>query len=241
MLTYKRVLKITYALVIVCVVGILCLLWKERALSGNYGQFSALAAVLVFLVYGGICIKRLLEEGKDVGDIDKYLNSLDMEEWYAYHKKLKECQNKISYIRHDMANHIQVFNHMKSSLSCEFPTKRLEEINEELTKHTTLKYCDDMLLDMAIEGKMLELKKQGYQVSSDIHLQNMESYQCEKLCIYLWCAMDKIAKQQKEGAKIYIKMKNGELTNDGCIIKCSIEADDCEPAVGIWEVKRKNV
>lgn len=241
MFTYKRVLKIAYALVIVCIVGILCLLWKERALSGIYGQYSALALIFVFVIYGGICIKRILKQGMDEEDIDKYFDGLDIQQLNNFHKNLKDCHNKISYIRHDMANHIQVYNNMKSSLGCEFPTKRLEEINEELAKHNTLKYCDDMLLDMAIEGKMLELRKQGYQVSSDIRLQNMERYQCERLCIYLWCAVDKITKRQKEGAKICIKMKNGELTSDGCIIRCSIEMDNRKPFAEIWEVKRKNV
>lgn len=247
MLTYKKIMKITYCIIVAGVLGVVCLLLKERALNGNYGQFTALAAVFVFLAYAGVIVKRLVNKGKDDEALKKYIEELDMKEWSNYHQRIKECRSKISYVRHDLANHIQTFNNLKESVKCAYPSERMEIIQKELDRHSNVQFCDNMLLELAIDGKLAELENKGIVVNADICLRDMKEYECELLCMYLWFDIDKAVDEaeknaglQNEGRQIWLNIKNGVQTEEACVVKWSVGAKGVEPLVGMLEVKRKN-
>jgi len=241
MLTYKRALKITYGIILAGVLGIVCLLLREQALSGNYGQFVALAVAFLFLIYGGISIGRLVKAGKDDKDLKRYLDEIDVKEWNNYHKRIREFRSKISYVRHDLANHIQMYDNLRNMLGCEYPLGRMDQLRKELDRHSGVKYCDDMLLELAIDGKLVELQGKGIECGADICLNNMKQYSCEELCVRLWLDIDRAVKgiEDYNKSKIFITIKSGTQTEEGLIVNWSVKRDGAEPLVDMLEVKRK--
>ncbi len=236
-------MKITYCAIVAGVLSVVCLLLKEQALSGNCGQFTAMAAVFVFLAYAGVCVRRLINKGNDEEVLKRYIEEIDMKEWSKYHIRIRECRNKISYVRHDLANHIQTFNNLKERVECAYPSERMEMIQKELHKHSNVRYCDDMLLELAIDCKLAQLENKGIVVNVDVCLKDMKRYECELLCVHLWYDIDRAVRnleRQAENRQIWFNIKNGVQTEDGCVVKWSVKAEDVEPLVGMLEVKKKN-
>jgi len=237
MINYRNFFKLIYAILFLNVVLVVGLLWYKQALTGQYGQYTALALVFVFFIYGFINLRRLLEEEKRVSN---NLKNEEVKDWSAYYNRIVDSRNKLSFLRHDLANHMHIFDSLQNKYGIEVGAREIIEIKKYLDETSYVKYCDNILLDIALRGKIAWLNEKGITVCADVLLNGMQNYECEKLCEVVFENIDVVCKKLTKKESLYIKISKGEKTKNGVLIKWSVATEKGFTKVGIMEAV-KNV
>lgn len=177
----------------------------------------------ILILYGWIWMRRVFRE-KNEKELEEGLKELyaHSDKWQELYGQVQNRKKHISYMRHDMANHLQVINTITLNDNKVNNTSKddiksingiksdIHKIEEVLKKTSKVKYCDNYMLDIAIEQKIKELEERKINVAADIRLRGMEYAECEEVCIIFWLLTDCMADFLETGEKIYIKIQNRE-------------------------------
>lgn len=233
-LKYDKILKIMYGIILIFFVLMFVILVEKTWDTGKYGQFAALVIGEIFIIYGGLLLNRLWKrhkDGNDINDEEELEISIERldgdEQWKEAYKSISDSKRKISYIRHDIANHVQVIQAMQEQGECDLKSEKLEEIRVELDRLSTVKYCDNILFDIALEQRIRIMQSRGLKVQADIQLTGMESVDSEQLCLIFWLLIDGVAANMSAGQNICIKLYRHSNTDAGMMLAWSIEGE-CE-------------
>ena len=226
---YKKTLRLMYSLILCFFMLIFILLIEMVWNNGDNGEFMALCISMVLIFYAGILLNRTLRtEQREIDKlgIDSELEQLDNQEgWREIYNQISDSKKKISYMRHDMANHLQVINSMYDKLGMEYPAETLGQIVRELSRTRAVKYCDNMLLDLTFEQRIKSLIARGVNVDADIQLIGIEHAECEQLCFVFGMLIDYIAVNLESGQAIFIKIQKHGDTGAGMVVKWHLMAE----------------
>lgn len=172
-------------------------------------RFVILCIGEIFILYGGIRMWRNVRQGS-VTELQESLRKLENQDddRRKVYGQIYNMKKNISYLRHDMANHIHVIKAVMSDAHIKEINSEINNIEELLQRTIKLKYCDNYMLDIAIEQKLRELEERKIITEADIRLREIENIKCYEFCIIFWLLTDNVARFLKEGEKIYIKMHN---------------------------------
>lgn len=200
-------LKVIILYVFVIIFSLLILLYAVNKMKDEFEAFKLMILFIgeIFILYGGIWIWRNVRQDSMAELLDG-LRKLEKQEddRKEVYGQIYNIKRNISYLRHDMANHIHVIKAVISNVNI----KEINNIEELLQKTTKLKYCDNYMLDIAIEQKLRELEERNIITETDIRLREIENIKCYEFCIIFWLLTDNVARFLKEGEKIYIKIHN---------------------------------
>ena len=221
-----------YGIILIFFALIFTALAEQAWKYGRHGEFAALVIGEIFAVYGGVLLNRIWKNEackRDVNNIQaditgQYTDKQDGEyDWHRAYESISDSKRKISYIRHDIANHVQVLQAMQEQ--CGIKLDSLDEVQAELKRLSSVKYCDNAMFDMAMEQRIRAMQGRGLQVHADIQLTGIENVQSEQLCLVFWLLLDGISDNLSEGQHIAIRIYKHSTTNDGVMLAWSIEGD----------------
>ena len=218
-MTKKIQMFILYFLIIIFSAIIFMYTISKAALDSG---ISVLCIGEIFLLYGGVWIKRNADrkDKKELSDTLKILHERSEKRRINYNQ-INDKKRHISYIRHDMANHIQVIkavmadsgtaaakdNNINGSI-----IQEMSKVNELLQKTSQVKYCDNYMLDIAIDQKVKELEERNIIPDVNVRLRNMGNAECEEFCIIFWLLVDNVAQFLTHGGRIRIIIHNREVS-----------------------------
>ena len=219
---YKRTLGFMYGLILCFFILIFILLIEMVWKYGYNGEFMALCISMVLIIYAGILLNRLFRTEQREMDkrrkLDMTVNLEDKEHWRVIYNQISDRKKKISYMRHDMANHMQVISSLYERAGMKCPLETINQIASELSKTKTVKYCDNMLLDLTFEQRIKKLVSRGIEVDADIQLVGIEHIECEQLCLVFSMLIDYVGANLEAGQFMSMKVHKQGYTKEGMVL-----------------------
>lgn len=178
----------------------------------------------IFLMYGGFCLFRARKAMGGKKELEEEIVKLEQvnEECMALYESIEERRKNISFLRHDLANHIQTIMSVAGEKNNEI-VQRIEKIKTQLNSSAEIKYCLNPVVNMFIQQRINELKMDGYRVDKDIMLGNIDNIEYEELCIIYQLLVDNITALPGECDYIYIRLRIKKESKSGAIISYRIE------------------
>jgi hypothetical protein len=209
---YEAVSYVIWTLNILLLLAFNIIIKQNRLLRLTPAGYTILCVAGIMALYGGYCLYReyhIRENHTHTASIEAKNIQLSTK-WENEYEKIVEYKEKLGYMRHDITKHISV---LEQNISDEEKLQKLEDIKNYLNKVSETKYCDNKIVDAAIEKKITEISQKGINIESDIRLKGIRGSYENIVSVVIWLLIDNIAALLQKNDNIYIKINEKTIKN----------------------------
>ena len=194
--------------------------YNTTNLNPNFSEFMYItriilpATIVIFNIILVIIINNLIKNIESNSKLKSINDKLDMQ--YNYYLSIQESQMKVRRLYHDINNHIICMKQIKNNDIYNY----IESINEELKDFQNKFDTGNRILDIILNEKSLECRKNNIDLSCDINFSKCKFIDMIDVAAIFANILDNaIEACQKVSVNKYIKLR-GTIVKSYYVIKC---------------------
>ena len=167
---------------------------------------------IMLVVAGGVVLHKT---------VGKYINESEVEEKIAnlsketkvlqeMYEPMENAKKELSYLRHDIANHIQIISSINKSIK----EDKYKELKERLHLSNVSSKVEHPIIGMVLEGIIKDYLAKGVKVDADIDLRQLNNVEYEEMLIAVKLVCDITGNDATSGDTVVIRLRCKDNNED---------------------------